>query len=95
MTVVYHNVSWIRIPETATRTVHEPSINLRCNFSLFRDVSLHYSVEWYVDEDTLVKESQVNTANIERSILSMQDLFPRTITAGTKVKIENHKKIHF
>nr|XP_022312815.1 uncharacterized protein LOC111117870 isoform X2 [Crassostrea virginica] len=86
VTVVYHNVSWISITETANRTVHEPSINLRCNFSLFRDVSLHYTVEWYVDGDTLVKESQVNTTTIERSILSMQDLFPRSITAGTKIR---------
>nr|XP_022310403.1 uncharacterized protein LOC111115834 isoform X2 [Crassostrea virginica] len=86
VTVVYHNVSWISITETANRTVHEPSINLRCNFSLLRDVSLHYSVEWYVDEDILVKESQVNPTNIERSILSMQDLFPWSMKAGAKIR---------
>ena len=87
MRVVYHNVTWKKTIETANRTVHEPSIHLKCNFTQFSDSSVYYKIEWFADGNLLIKSHIVSVSLFARSILPLRDIVDLKKTAGVKVNL--------
>ena len=94
MTVVYHNVSWISIIETANRTVHEPSINLICNFTQFSDVSVYYKIQWYAEGNMLIRSHVVSALDIDQSVLPLREVIAMRKTAGAQVNLNLLKSFY-
>ena len=91
---MYHNVTWISTIETANRTVHEPSINLRCNFTQFSDVSVYYKIEWYAEGNMLIRSHVVSALDIDQSVLPLREVIAMRKTAGAQVNLNIFKSFY-
>ncbi|XP_061167273.1 uncharacterized protein LOC133176126 [Saccostrea echinata] len=88
ITVTYYDVSWntsIKTEGATKRTIHDPSVNLKCNFTSSSDNLLFYKVEWYVDKHILVKSEVLGGSTDKYAILSLYDLISMNKKSGIQV----------
>ena len=71
--VSFHNITW----ETRRKDniiLHDPSINLLCSFPPSADDMVMYHIDWYVDNDAVIKGQTVDKKSLHDAILSARDM---------------------
>ncbi|XP_062578161.1 LOW QUALITY PROTEIN: uncharacterized protein LOC134240066 [Saccostrea cucullata] len=88
ITVTYSNISWNTSIQTEGKTkqiIHNPSVNLKCNFVSSPNNQVFYKVEWYVNNHTLVKSEVLQGSPDKYSTLSLQDLISFNRNSGVEI----------
>nr|XP_022309439.1 uncharacterized protein LOC111115119 [Crassostrea virginica] len=78
--VSFHNVTW-KTTSLSGKVQHDPYINLNCSFTPSDDGALLYHIDWYVDNDIVVRGQTVDRTSLQDAILSAEDM----INAGKKI----------
>ncbi|XP_062614467.1 uncharacterized protein LOC134276206 [Saccostrea cucullata] len=88
ITVAYHSVSWTSKTLTLNailRTIHEPDVNLVCQFQRLANQDLYYDITWYAD-DTEVLRNQTISSNIsEVALLSGTQMLAKSKKANSMI----------
>ena len=71
--VSFHNITWKSTTEPG-KILHDPHINFLCSFTPSADDTLLYHIDWYVDNDTVIKGQTVDKDSLQDAILSADDL---------------------
>nr|XP_022290011.1 von Willebrand factor D and EGF domain-containing protein-like [Crassostrea virginica] len=81
--VSFHNVTWKTEahPNIAGMIRHDPFINLLCSFTPSANDMLLYHIDWYVDNDIVIKGQIVDKNSLHDAILSAEDM----LKAGKKM----------
>ena len=74
--VSFHNITWKRSEQDAKQGAirHDPYINLLCSFTPSADDTLLYHIDWYVDNDTVIKGQTVDMSSLEYATLSAEEM---------------------
>ena len=71
--VSFHNITWKK-EEINGILRYDPSINLLCSFTPSADDTLLYHIDWYVDNDIVIRGQTVDKTSLQDAILSAEDL---------------------
>nr|XP_022293342.1 von Willebrand factor D and EGF domain-containing protein-like [Crassostrea virginica] len=71
--VSFHNITWKK-EEINGIVRYDPSINLLCSFTPSADDTLLYHIDWYVDNDIVIRGQTVDKTSLQDAILSAEDL---------------------
>lgn len=83
--VVYHGVTWVT-HIVGVSTLHEPEVNLICQFDRLPDETLFYDVTWYVDDTEVLTNQTVSSNLSDLALLTGSQMFAKGKKANSMVK---------
>lgn len=84
LAVAYHGVTW-DTKEKGFETVHDPDINLVCQFDRLPDQSLYYDVTWYVDDNEVLTNQTVSSSSSDLALLTGSQMLAKGKKANSMV----------
>uniref|UniRef100_A0A8W8NV44 VWFD domain-containing protein n=1 Tax=Magallana gigas TaxID=29159 RepID=A0A8W8NV44_MAGGI len=84
LAVAYHGVTW-DTNINGTQTVHDPDINLVCQFDRLPDQSLYYDVTWYVDDTEVLTNQTVSSYSSDLALLTGSQMLAKGKKANSMV----------
>lgn len=85
LAVAYHGVSW-NTKHYGLQKVHDPDVNLVCQFDRLPDQSLFYDVTWYVDDTEVLTNQTVSSKSSDLALLTGSQMLAK----GKKVNSMVH-----
>lgn len=83
--VAYHGVTWVT-HTVGVSTLHEPEVNLICQFDRLPDETLFYDVTWYVDDTEVLTNQTVSSNSSDLALLTGSQMFAKGKKANSMVK---------
>lgn len=83
--VAYHGVTWLT-HTVGVSTLHEPEVNLICQFDRLPDETLFYDVTWYVDDTEVLTNQTVSSNSSDLALLTGSQMFAKGKKANSMVK---------
>lgn len=91
--VRYYGVSWTSLIVNANE-VHEPDVNLACQFDRLSDLSLYYDVTWYVDNTEVLTGQTVSSNASDMALLTSTQMISKGKRANSMVcSVDNRQDI--
>lgn len=84
LAVAYHGVTWDTNID-GLQTVHDPDINLVCQFDRLPDQSLYYDVTWYVDDTEVLTNQTVSSNSSDLALLTGSQMLAKGKKANSMV----------
>lgn len=86
LAVAYHGVSW-NTKHYGLQTVHDPDVNLVCQFDRLPDQSLYYDVTWYVDDTEVLTNQTVSSKSSDLALLTGSQMLAKGKKANSMVHL--------
>lgn len=84
--VAYHGVTW-ETSVVGVTTIHEPDVNLVCQFDRLSDQSFYYDVTWYVDDTEVLTNQTVSSKSSDLALLTGSQMLAKGKKANSMVRI--------
>lgn len=83
--VAYHGVTWQTIIKGVI-TIHDPDVNLVCQFDRLSDQSLFYDVTWYVEDTEVLTNQTVSSNSSDLALLTGSQMLAKGKKANSMVR---------